>query len=81
MKATTRVSPPDSPRPGDLVDLGEGPETPHRTVEALVGFVWPLGEPEPTSYQVVDDEERVYTLLRRDLDSPVRVWSGERRRP
>lgn len=78
MKAEARVVP-DSPRPGDLVDLGEGPETPHRQIEALVGFIWPLGEPKPISYEVVDDEDRVYRVFVRDPESPVRIWSGERR--
>lgn len=69
----------DYPQPGDFVDLGEGPETPLRLVDRLVGWVWPLGTPAPAWYDVVDAEGRDYRVLFR-FDSPVRTWSGERRR-
>lgn len=70
---------PDYPRVGDLVDLGEGPETPQRVIAGVAGWVWPLGTPRPAYFDVVDEEDRTYRVISRELEAPARTWSGERR--
>ncbi len=69
---------PDYPKPGDLVDLEEGPETPQREIVGVSGWIWPLGTPAPIHFDVVDDEGREYRVFSK-MEDPARIWSGERR--
>lgn len=68
---------PVAPVPGDPIDLRSGAAT---VVGRVLGWYWPLGTPEPATFDVEDPSGRKYRVVRlRESDS--RAWSIERREP
>lgn len=73
-----KVQVPEAPAVGDLLDLGKGTES-YVEIVGLSGFVWPLGQPRPSFFYVVDDQRNEYKVFARVAGGERRTWSGERR--
>ena len=71
---------PIAPVAGDPIFAFHETVFPIATVERVVGWIWPLGHPEPDYFEVVIDTGATVRVVRL-RGSESRAWTIERRKP